>query len=404
MEVEIIAGQYKNATMNPRCLPWAVHHNGQRSRILQWHQRPWHQWPWPQKAYTQRRSQHVYVCLVPFVNQSDRLAASSQQSPGLWRHPDDQSWRFADLEGWTKLATELEAASFHGIFIDDALGGIDTYRSLVSAVRTAAHWPVHEPLSLVSAMAAVTKSIGFSVTASTIHEEPYHLARRLSTVDHLSKGRLGWNVAIEQRNSASHNLGSERMTPEDAYARSEEYMRVVYKLVESSWRTDGVVFQRDKGVYAAPCLVREINHKGKYFDVPGPHMCHPSPQRTPIISQSPLILRPDVSGFAIDFAAKHAEVVVVSGLTPESVAGNVKDIRRIAKEKHGRDPQSIKILATATVVVGASEQEAKAKLTDYRQYGSLEGARVLFSDHTGIDVSKWGDEEDLRQVDSPVIK
>jgi alkanesulfonate monooxygenase SsuD/methylene tetrahydromethanopterin reductase-like flavin-dependent oxidoreductase (luciferase family) len=124
-------------------------------------------------------------------------SCSGHQSPGLWRHPEDESWRFNEIEHWVEFAKLLEAAKFHGIFIADVLGGYDVYKkSLDPAIISGAQWPVNEPLAIVSAMAATTSSIGFGVTVSTTYEPPYHLARRLSTIDHLTNGRLGWNVCI----------------------------------------------------------------------------------------------------------------------------------------------------------------------------------------------------------------
>ncbi|MBE3044055.1 LLM class flavin-dependent oxidoreductase [Candidatus Bathyarchaeota archaeon] len=122
---------------------------------------------------------------------------SGHQSPGLWRHPQDESHRFDDVEHWVDLAKTLEAAKFHGIFIADVLGGYDVYKkSLDPAAKSGAQWPVTEPLAVIPAMAAATKNIGFGATVSTTYEQPYHLARRLSTVDHLTKGRVGWNVSF----------------------------------------------------------------------------------------------------------------------------------------------------------------------------------------------------------------
>ena len=120
------------------------------------------------------------------------LTGSGHQSPGLWRHPEDRSSRFNDINHWVELAKLLESAKFHGMFIADVLGGYDVYngpRNLEAAIRSGAQWPVNEPLTLVPAMAAATKNLGFGVTVSTTYEQPYHLARRLSTVDHLSNGR-----------------------------------------------------------------------------------------------------------------------------------------------------------------------------------------------------------------------
>lgn len=235
--------------------------------------------------------------------QADNVSlGSGHQSPGLWRHPEDQSWRFTDVEHWVELAKLLENAKFHGIFIADVLGGYDVYRqSLDPAVVSGAQWPVNEPLSVVSAMAAATRSIGFGVTVSTTYEQPYHLARRLSTVDHLTKGRLGWNIVTSYLDSAARNMGqTQQPQHDDRYAQAEEYIKVMYKLFQSSWRDDAVRLDREKGVYTSPELVRQISHEGKFFTVPGPHIVQPSPQRTP------LLLQAGTSRAGKVFAAQHA--------------------------------------------------------------------------------------------------
>lgn len=119
-------------------------------------------------------------------------SGSGHQSPGLWRHPEDRSSDFNSIQHWVELAKLLERGHFHGMFIADVLGGYDVYggpRNLEPAVKSGAQWPVNEPLCVVPAMAAATKSLGFGVTVTTSYEPPYHLARRLSTVDHLSGGR-----------------------------------------------------------------------------------------------------------------------------------------------------------------------------------------------------------------------
>lgn len=129
---------------------------------------------------------HIYMNILL------KKTGSGHQSPGLWSHPSDESWRFNDVHHWIELAKLLEAAKFHGIFIADVLGGYDVYkgpRNLDPAIVSGAQWPVNEPLAVVPAMAAATKNLGFGVTVATTYEQPYHLARRLSTVDHLSNGR-----------------------------------------------------------------------------------------------------------------------------------------------------------------------------------------------------------------------
>ncbi|KAK3312889.1 luciferase-like domain-containing protein [Apodospora peruviana] len=328
------------------------------------------------------------------------MMCSGHQSPGLWRHPEDQSHRFDEVEHWVELAKLLEEAKFHGIFIADVLGGYDVYKKgLESAIIAGAQWPVTEPLAVIPAMAAATRSIGFGVTVSTTYEQPYHLARRLATVDHLTKGRLGWNIVTSYLDSAARNMGQkEQAAHDDRYAQAEEYMRVMYKLFQSSWRDDAVQLDRSKGIYTSPELVREIGHKGKFFDVPGPMIVHPSPQRTP------LLLQAGTSRAGKVFAAQHAEAIFVSAHAAAVCAKSIAEVRQLARDQFGRDPSKIKVLALATPILGRTEEEALAKLKDFRQYASTEGALALFGGWTGMDLNLYGDEEELRQVESNAVR
>ncbi|KAL2152041.1 hypothetical protein VTH82DRAFT_5225 [Thermothelomyces myriococcoides] len=329
-------------------------------------------------------------------------SCSGHQSPGLWAHPDDQSSNFNDVKHWVKLAQLLEAANFHGIFIADVLGAYDVYkgpRNPAPAIVSGAQWPVNEPLAVVSAMAAATESIGFGVTVATTYEQPYHLARRLSTVDHLSGGRVGWNVVTGYLDSAARNLGhTEQPAHDERYAIAEEYMEVMYKLWQSSWRDDAVKLDREKRIYTDPSLVRTIDHVGKYYTVPGPHICQPSPQRTP------LILQAGTSKAGKAFAAKHAEAIFVAGHSPSVVAKNVAEIRAAARDEFGRDPNSIKFLALLCPIIGATEEEARAKYEEYLSYGSEDGALALFGGWTGIDLAQYDDDQELRHVESNAIR
>ena len=185
---------------------------------------------------------------------------------------------------------------------------------------------------------------------------------------------------------------------DERYAQAEEYVKVIYKLLESSWRDDAVVLDRDKGIYTHPERVRKINHTGKYFTVPGPHICQPSPQRTP------LVLQAGTSRAGKAFAAQNAEAIFVSAHAPAVCAKNIAEIRDMAKTQFGRDPNSIKVLALVTPILGRTEEEAQAKLAEYRKYASHEGALALFGGWTGIDLSKYGDDQELRQVESNAVR
>jgi FMN-dependent oxidoreductase (nitrilotriacetate monooxygenase family) len=170
----------------------------------------------------------------------------------------------------------------------------------------------------VSAMAAVTSHLGFGVTVSSTYEQPYALARKFTTLDHLSKGRVGWNIVTSYLDSAARNLGLARQVPHDErYQAAEEFLEVCYKLWESSWEDGAVVRDRARGVFTDPRKVHPVQHKGRYFSVPGPFLCEPSPQRTPLLFQA----GSSPSGLA--FAARHAEAVFFSESRPDVLAPKV---------------------------------------------------------------------------------
>lgn len=199
--------------------------------------------------------------------------------------------------------------------------------------------------------------------------------------------------------SAARNMGfSQQLQHDDRYAQAEEYIRVMYKLFESSWRDDAVKLDRERGIYSDPALVRQVDHKGTFFNVPGPHLCQPSRQRTP------LLLQAGTSSKGKEFAAQHAEAVFVSSHAPAVCAKNIAEIRRQAAAQYGRDGSNIKVLALVTPILGKTEQEAHDKLADYRRYASTDGALTLFGGWTGMDLSKYGDDEELRQVDSNAVR
>ncbi|CAN8103256.1 unnamed protein product [Discula destructiva] len=329
-------------------------------------------------------------------------SCSGHQSPGLWQHPRDKSWDFNNVKHWVELAQLLERGNFHGMFIADVLGAYDVYKGPQNpdpAIISGAQWPVNEPMAVVPAMAAATKNLGFGVTVATTYEQPYHLARRLSTVDHLTGGRVGWNIVTGYLDSAARNLGhTEQPAHDDRYAVAEEYMEVMYKLWQASWRDDAVKLDKEKGVYTDPKLVRKIDHVGKHYTVPGPHICQPSPQRTPVIMQA------GTSKAGKAFSARHAEAVFVAGHSPSVVAKNIAEIREKAAVDFGRDGKSIKFLALLCPIIADTHEAAVAKYEEFVSYGSEDGALALFGGWTGIDLAKYGDDEELRHVESNAIR
>lgn len=322
-------------------------------------------------------------------------------APGLWRHPRNKTEQYTKLSFWTDLAKLLDDAGFHAIFIADTLGPYDVYKgpaNVVPVLASGAQYPVNDPLFLVPSMAAATKNLVFGVTVSTTYDKPYALARRLSTVDHLSEGRIAWNIVTSYLDSAARNHGLKEQIPHDErYAMADEYLEVLYKLWEGSFRDGAVVADRERGVYIAPDAVRLIHHHGKYFDVPGPHFCEPSPQRTPFIFQA------GVSEAGNNFGGKHAEAIFVGGQEPEGVKVTVDNIRRIAAAA-GRHPDHIKVIVGLNVTVAATDEEAWARRAEILTYADTEGALALFGGWTGIDLSTYGDDDDFSLVDSPRVR
>jgi FMN-dependent oxidoreductase (nitrilotriacetate monooxygenase family) len=322
----------------------------------------------------------------------------AHQSPGLWRHPDDQSWRYKDLEYWTELAKLLERGRFDSLFIADVLGTYDLYgASDEAAVRHAAQIPVNDPLLLVSAMALVTQNLGFGLTTGTGFEHPYPFARRMSTLDHLTKGRIGWNVVTGYLPAAARNMGQTDQPAHDArYDHADEYLEVLYKLWEGSWEDDAVLRDRKRGVFTDPSKVHHIGHEGTHFSVPGVHLSEPSLQRTPVIFQA------GSSPRGVRFAAENAEAIFTAAPTKEILAKTVTTIRR-ELELAGRDPYAAKIFNLTTVVTAATDEEAHGKHAEYLSYGDPEGALVFMSGWMGVDLARYGLDEPIGNVDSNAI-
>jgi FMN-dependent oxidoreductase (nitrilotriacetate monooxygenase family) len=314
-------------------------------------------------------------------------------APGLWRHPRDRSDRYVDLKHWTDLAALLEQGKVDGLFLADVLGTYDVYQGKAdAAIRQGIQTPVNDPLLIVSAMAHVTEHLGFGVTCALTYEHPYSFARRASTLDHLTKGRFGWNVVSGYLESAARNFGFDQQTPhDDRYELAEEYMEVCYKLWERSWDRDAVKRDRKKGIFADPAQVHGIAHTGKYFRVPGFHLSEPSPQRTPVLYQAGASRRGKL------FAAKHAECVFVSAPTAAIVKSYVRDLRNSAAEL-GRE--SILIFVMFTIIVAPTDNQAAAKFDEYRSYVDYEGALALMSGWTGVDLSRYKPDQELHALET----
>ncbi|TQK29898.1 LLM class flavin-dependent oxidoreductase [Arthrobacter sp. SLBN-53] len=327
------------------------------------------------------------------------MACVVHQNPGMWTDAGDQTHRYTDVEYWIELAQTLEASGFDILFLADVLGFYDVYGgSREAALRTAAQAPVADPLMMISAMSAATRTLSFGATVSSTYELPYKFAKTMTTLDHLTKGRVAWNIVTSYQQSAAVNLGlTQQISHDERYEIAEEFMEVCYKLWESSWEEDAVVRDRARGVFTEPSKVHDINHQGNYFTVPGAHLGEPSPQRTPFLFQA------GASARGRKFAAKHAEAVFLVGVNPHDVRPVVDHYRMLAAEQ-GRDPRSLKLIMMLTPIVAETDEAAHAKLRQVQTHAQVDAALALWGGWTGVDLSGADPDKPLDQFQGDGIR
>lgn len=230
-------------------------------------------------------------------------------------------------------------------------------------------------------MAAVTKNLAFGITASTSFENPFILAKRFSTLDHMTKGRIAWNIVTSYKKGAFKAIGLDNPIEHDErYAQADECMRAFYKLWNGTWSDGTILANAENDEYFDPTKIRTINHHGKYYSLETRHIVDPTPQRTPFLFQA------GASPAGTDFASKHAEAVSIQAHVPQILKQKVANIRDLAKAQ-GRDPLSLKFFATLTPIIGQTDEEAQEKFEHIKKNASTIGGLVLFSGWTGIDIS-----------------
>ncbi len=234
----------------------------------------------------------------------------------------------------------------------------------------------------------MTESVAFGVTGSTSYIEPFPLSRTFSSLDHLTKGRIAWNVVTSWNAAAAEAFGRELLPHDLRYEIAEEYMDLVYRLWNGSWADDAVKWDTEKRIAYDPARIATIHHEGKHFKAKALHMMHPSPQRTPVIFQA------GTSRAGQAFSAKHAEAVYIGGLVPSQAAGQIKTARALCRAA-GRDPYTIKFFAAINPILGRTPEEAQAKFEEASRYVDVIGALAQFSGYTSIDISAYPLDEEL---------
>ncbi len=312
---------------------------------------------------------------------------------GQWVRSDTRQLEYNNLETWVELARLLERGRFDVLFLADVLGIRDSFPGLRGAcLREANQVPVNDPSPLIPVMAYATEHLGFAVTSSVMQAHPYVFARHMSTLDHLTNGRVSWNIVTSFLESAARALGYGQLPPsEERYAQAEEYLQVVYKLLEGSWEDDAVVCDWERGIYAEPGKVHDIDHVGRAYTVVGPHLSEPSPQRVPFLFQA------GASEHGREFASRNAEAMFLNPPTPEAARLLIDDVRAHAVA-NGREPGDILFFQGMSFVIGGTEEEAQRKQREIDEFSSEESYMATSAGSMGIDLSKYPPETPISEL------
>src|SRR5262245_61861557 len=304
-----------------------------------------------------------------------------------WRHPKSSTLPLTDIAYTVEMAQKAEAGLFDSIFLADVLGLWNDVE------KTPFNWL--EPITTLAALAMATSRIGLIATASTTYTEPYNLARQFCSLDHISRGRIGWNIVTTWSPQAGSNYGGiGQVSHGDRYERAEEYMAVV-KGLWNSWADDAVLDDRDGGRYADPRLVRPIDHAGPHYQVKGPLNLPRSPQGRPVFVQA------GSSDAGRRFAARHAEAVFTAHMEKATAKAFYADLKGLLAEE-GRKPDQVLILPGFSPVIGSTEAEAHQYAEALNDLADPEiGRSRLSSRFGGFDFSHLPLDKQLSPEDFP---
>ncbi len=312
---------------------------------------------------------------------------------GSWRHPRARNREFKGFDLWVDLAKKAEQAKVDAFFFTDVMGVQGEYNGSRDIVfEMAMNVPIGDCTMLIPAMAHQTDNLGFLYTSSVISHHPFVFARAASTLDHLSNGRIGWNIVTSANEKAFRNLGLPgNLSHDERYAWAKEYVDVTYKLWEGSWDVDAIVNDAGKGVYADPSKIHDVNHNGERYSVEGFNLMEPTPQRTPVLAQA------GGSPAGLDFASSHAELMFLSAYSLETIAQQVGSVRELARAK-GRKDGDILFLQGMMFVIGSTDEEAYRKWGELEEWRSPEAQTAYFSSLSGMDLGQYDPATPLEDI------
>ena len=266
-----------------------------------------------------------------------------------WRHPRAQADAGINFQHYLEIARTAERAKFDMVFLADNVCVRDAKMEAIS--RSAQYIANFEPLTLLSALAPLTSHIGLVATASTSYNEPYHVARKFASLDHLSGGRAGWNLVTSGQEAEARNFSREKHYRHDErYERAREFAQIVTGLWDS-WDDDAFIRDKESGQFFHPDKLHALDHKGEAYSVRGPLNVPRTPQGHPVIVQA------GGSEDMIKVAAEFAEVIFCAPLTLEAAQKFYAELKgRVAA--HGRSPDQVKIMPGLSAVIGRTEAEA----------------------------------------------
>jgi FMN-dependent oxidoreductase, nitrilotriacetate monooxygenase family len=301
-----------------------------------------------------------------------------------WRHPEADAAGLLDFEFYRNIVQTAERGKFDMFFYADELYVWDRFESGVihaNSIRP-------EPFTLLSALSVVTKHIGLAATISTTYNDPYHIARKLATLDYFSGGRAAWNIVTSQTDEEARNFGKEKhLQHELRYERAKEFVDVTRGLWDS-WEDGALLFDKQNGIFADPSKLHRLDYKGKFFNVYGPLNITRPPQGHPVLIQA------GASEAGKEVAAATAEIVFAPGGTLEEGQRLYRDLKgRLGK--YGRSPEELKILPWLMPVIGRTEEEAAERVAVVEELTPERLGLDLLSHYLGQDVSGYPLDEPL---------
>lgn len=326
------------------------------------------------------------------------IAAPVTHSHVAWRHPKSRGDAL-DLGYYQDIARTLERGKFDFLFFADLLAMPRRYgNDITDALRRGTQGAFGlDPTLVIASVISATERLGLAVTKSATYYAPFDIARTFATLDHLSKGRVAWNVVTSLTQAEAHNFGQDEMMDHDRrYDRADEFLELCFKLWDS-WQEGALIRDRVNGVFADPAKVREINHIGNYFKVRGPLNVPRSPQGRPVIIQA------GSSGRGRDYAARWAETLFEIEPSAERRVAYFADVKARAAS-FGRDPSQIKILPALLPFVAESESEAREKRAFHNEMADPISGLITLSVHTDHDFSQYSLDDKIGDINAPGSK